>query len=188
MVNSNPGMVVICNRIFYLSRSLLYCLLLVTLSGCQSNGSSASGAIANDPDNFAYVKRTLEENARRQEQMLEQLGQLLAAHEAMALNVKAIKIQVEAQQTQLLALSKNLASLTKVMAPYSVPDGKAPGQRQILEQLLLAMDALKTSLGQLETEQEALYQKLYGKPSKLFYLCRPPRCEQDYESDIDFSR
>lgn len=176
------------NRVLYLSCfSLSCCLLLAVLTGCQTNGNNSPDTAVADGDNFTVLKRSLEQNARRQEQMLKQLAQLLSANEAMAINVKAIKIQVEAQQTQLLALSKKLASLNKAVAPYSSSDGKAPAQRQLLEQMLLVMDALKISLGQLEAEQAALYQKLYSKPSKLFYLCRPPKCDKDYESNVDFS-
>ncbi|WDD99165.1 hypothetical protein [Thalassomonas actiniarum] len=181
-------MAVIFNRIVYLfCLSLSCCLLLAALTGCQTTGNNASGSAAGNGDNFTVLKHSLEQNARRQEQMLEQLAHLLSANEEIALNVKAIKIQVEAQQTQLLALSKKLASLSKAVVPYTLADGQAPGQRQLLEQMLLVMDALKISLGQLEAEQAALYQKLYGKPSRLFYLCRPPKCEKDYESGLNFS-
>ncbi|WP_281561194.1 hypothetical protein [Thalassomonas sp. RHCl1] len=178
-------MAAIFNRIVYLScLSLFCCLVLAVLTGCQTTGNNTSGAAVNDGDNFTVLKHSIEQNARRQEQMLEQLAHLLSANEEIALNVKAIKIQVEAQQTQLLALSKKLA---KAVVPYTSADEQAPGQRQLLEQMLLVMDALKISLGQLEAEQAALYQKLYGKPSRLFYLCRPPKCEKDYESDLNFS-
>jgi len=182
-------MAVICKCFFRLSRILFYCCLWpVVLAACQSNGNNTSGVVVNDSEQFAFLKHSLEENARRQEEILKQLAHLLSENDEIAFNVKAIKIQVEAQQTQLLALSKKLASLNKVITPYSTDGQKVPGQQQLLEQILLAMDALKMSLGQLETEQAALYQKLIGKPSKLFYLCRPPRCEQDYESNLNISR
>ncbi|WDE11972.1 hypothetical protein [Thalassomonas haliotis] len=181
-------MAVIFNRVFSLSCSFFSCcLLLAALTGCQANGNNSPDVVVDTGDNFSVLKDSLEQNARRQQQMLEQLAHLLSANEEIALNVKAIKIQVEAQQTQLLALSKKLVSLNKVVAPFRSADEKTPGERQLLEQMLLVMDALKISLGQLEAEQAALYQKLYSKPGKLFYLCRPPRCDKDYESDLNFS-
>ena len=180
-------MAAITHRFYYLSRLVThFTLLFLLLAGCSANNKSQDAAV-NDISDNAVFRQFLQENGYRQDEILEQLTQLVLMNKQLTADINTLHGQMALRQIQFVDINKELDQLSRRINLFS-KQRVTPGPQQTLEQIILGIDALKSSLGKLESEQEALYHKLYTNPSKLFYLCRMPQCgDKDDESSIDFS-